>query len=596
MEKYISFIGEYNNESGSSDVTEFTLSIGSAGAKEWNGTVWYSTDTVNWSIWDGSTITSGNKRLYLRGKNNTTFYTTKGACLQLSRKAKCFGNINVLLDYDNPPLNVYDNCYKSLFDGCSNLLRAPSLPATSLAASCYFNMFKGCSSLTDVPELPAQNIPTSAYQYMFQNCTSLTKLPILPAQTVAMKGYYGMFYGCSLIKVSATKIGDYKTNWRIPSDGTSVSFATNATFYMLFNTGGTFTGSGASNKISENTVFYGSWTSEENVFYKTLLKTSYVCQLFDKDKFFATRTAHGVVFTNNGDGSFTINGTCNSDADADTPLFLPPTEYTVYFDLYSIENHKYLLIPFPQAFSYSTLRFVFGSEATAYYETSNTYEIYTATKTGTYPCYAIYRVGAGTTINNLTVKPQLFDLTEMYGAGNEPTTLAEFRQKYPNDLYPYGNNSIFAESYKTEVICNTKNMFYINLSTNWQPPVNHSYEYVPIFIGVGKTCTISWNLDYYKSHLAPYSTFICVNNGEQPSNLNRTWIWHQTSVSSQNSQVTVSANSTGYIYFECAVSSAINYPYIFNENLKWQLELGSEKTDYIPHIVNITTYKSKIKT
>ena len=173
------------------------------------------------------------------------------------------------------------------------------------------------------------------------------------------------------------------------------------------------------------------------MFYKTLKKVSDVCQLFDKDKFFATRTAHGVVFTNNGDGSFTINGTCDSDADADQPLFLPPTGYSQKFDLYSIEGHKYLLIPLPQAFSYSTLRFIFGSEATAYYETSKTYEIYTATKTGTYPCYAIYRVGSSTTINNVTVKPQLFDLTEMYGAGNEPTTLAEFRQKYPNDLYPY---------------------------------------------------------------------------------------------------------------------------------------------------------------
>ena len=170
---------------------------------------------------------------------------------------------------------------------------------------------------------------------------------------------------------------------------------------------------------------------------KLKYKASDVCQLFDKDKFFATRTAHGVVFTNNGDGSFTINGTCDANADADTPLFLPPVDYSVMFDLYSVEGHKYLLIPLPQAFSYSTLRFIFGSEATAYYETSKTYEIYTATKTGTYPCYAIYRVGAGTTINNLTVKPQLFDLTEMYGAGNEPTTLAEFRQKYPNDLYPY---------------------------------------------------------------------------------------------------------------------------------------------------------------
>ncbi len=169
---------------------------------------------------------------------------------------------------------------------------------------------------------------------------------------------------------------------------------------------------------------------------KLRYKVSDVCQLFDKDKYFATRTAHGVVFTNNGDGSFTINGTCDSDADADTPLFLQEN-YNVKFDLYSIEGHKYLLIPLPQAFSYSTLRFIFGSQATPYYETSDTYKIFTATKTGTYPCYAIYRVGKGTTINNLTVKPQLFDLTEMYGAGNEPTTLAEFRQKYPNDLYSY---------------------------------------------------------------------------------------------------------------------------------------------------------------
>lgn len=174
-----------------------------------------------------------------------------------------------------------------------------------------------------------------------------------------------------------------------------------------------------------------------NKITKLKYKVSDVCQLFDKDKFFATRTVHGMVFTNNGDGSFTINGTCDSDWDADTPLFLPPTGYSQTFDLYSIEGHKYLLIPLPREFSYSTLRFIFGTGAVPYYETSNTYKIYTATKTGTYPCYAIYRVGAGTTINNVTVKPQLFDLTEMYGAGNEPTTVEEFRQKYPNELYPY---------------------------------------------------------------------------------------------------------------------------------------------------------------
>lgn len=184
------------------------------------------------------------------------------------------------------------------------------------------------------------------------------------------------------------------------------------------------------------------------MFYKTLKKVSDVCQLFDKDKFFATRTAHGMVFTNNGDGSFTINGTCDSDWDADTPLFLPPVDYSSTFDLYSIENHKYLLIPLPQAFSYSTLRFIFGSQATPYYETSDPYNIFVSSGTGSFSCYAIYRVGKGTTINNLTVKPQLFDLTEMYGAGNEPTTLTEFRQSFPDDLYPYAEKC-FVSGYKT---------------------------------------------------------------------------------------------------------------------------------------------------
>lgn len=319
---------------------------------------------------------------------------------------------------------------------------------------------------------------------------------------------------------------------------------------------------------------------------KLRYKASDVCQLFDKDKFFATRTAHGVVFTNNGDGSFTINGTCDSDADADTPLFLPPTGYSVTFDLYSIEGHKYLLIPLPREFSYSTLRFIFGSQATPYYETSETYKVYTATKTGTYPCYAIYRVGTGTTINNVTVKPQLFDLTEMYGAGNEPTTLAEFRQKYPNDLYPYSPQCWYSLN-KTRYITPTKNLFNIGLSTNWQDPVNSSYGYVPIFIGIGKTCTISWDLDYYRKHPGTQATYMCINTGEQPSSSNREWLYHQTVSSLQKSQVTVSANSTGYIYFELANGYNANKEYLqnylFNENLKWQLELGNQKTDYVPH-------------
>ena len=52
-------------------------------------------------------------------------------------------------------------------------------------------------------------------------------------------------------------------------------------------------------------------------------------------------------------------------------------------------------------------------------------------------CVAYLFIGAGATFNNYVVKPQFFDLTEMYGAGHEPTTVAQFKADFPNELYDY---------------------------------------------------------------------------------------------------------------------------------------------------------------
>ena len=46
-------------------------------------------------------------------------------------------------------------------------------------------------------------------------------------------------------------------------------------------------------------------------------------------------------------------------------------------------------------------------------------------------------IGSGYTANNLVFKPQLFDLTQMFGAGNEPTTPAEFWSYFDHNFYPY---------------------------------------------------------------------------------------------------------------------------------------------------------------
>ena len=232
------------------ETSDFTLK---ATNKEWDGIVEYSTDKNTWNTWDGAEIPSANKKLYLRGKNNTTFYTSSGVKFVLSANAGCYGNINTLLDYENPPTTLASSCYRSMFQGC-NLTTAPELPATTLADRCYTFMFSGCTSLATAPELPATTLAQNCYQYMFQGCTSLTTAPELPAEILADYCYYSMFAGCTSLKVSEKQTEEYATAWRIPSAGEIAAGANSWNNFMLQDTGGTFKGN-----PSINTTYYGAW-------------------------------------------------------------------------------------------------------------------------------------------------------------------------------------------------------------------------------------------------------------------------------------------------------------------------------------------------
>ena len=293
LTNYILFEGE---------TSDFTLK---ATNKEWDGIVEYSTDKNTWNTWDGSEISSANKKLYLRGKNNT-FYTSSGVKFVLSAKAGCYGNINTLLDYENPPTTLMHSRYEGMFEGCTSLTTAPELPATTLGESCYTAMFRGCTSLSTAPALPATNLNSrcyfamffgctslttppalhattladDCYKWMFNNCTSLTTPPELPATTLAMNCYSGMFdrctsltkapalpattltyscynkmfYRCARLKISTTQTEEYNTAWRIPSAGEITAEATDWNVDMLARTGGTFSGD-----PSSNTTYYGAW-------------------------------------------------------------------------------------------------------------------------------------------------------------------------------------------------------------------------------------------------------------------------------------------------------------------------------------------------
>ena len=238
----IVFIGE---------TSDFTLTA----HKSWDNMVEYSTDKNTWSEWHGTEISSSNKKLYLRGISNTSFRANESANLSLSAKAACYGNINTLLKYWDPPTTLSSNyCYYGMFMNCTLLTRAPELPATTLSNYCYNRMFYGCTSLTTAPELPATTLGEGCYQDMFYGCTSLTSAPELPATTVEYSCYRSMFEGCTGIKISATQTGEYTTAWRLPSTGEITSEPGWWNVDMLKGTGGTFTG-----KPSRNTIYYGAW-------------------------------------------------------------------------------------------------------------------------------------------------------------------------------------------------------------------------------------------------------------------------------------------------------------------------------------------------
>lgn len=248
--------------------SDFTLAVG--GAKEWNGTVQYSTDHNTWTTWNGAAVSSVDKKLYLRGSGNTTFWTRKGARFVLSARATCSGNLNTLLEYSNPPTTLANYCYSYMFYNCTNLITAPELPATTLASNCYMYMFQNCTSLTTAPALPATTLESGCYSDMFRYCTSLTAAPELPATTLAINCCYCMFIGCKSLKISATQSSEYPTAWRIPSSGTISSEAGSWNGSMLAGTGGTFT-----SDPSINTTYYGAWGAVTNLISFTIAGTSY---------------------------------------------------------------------------------------------------------------------------------------------------------------------------------------------------------------------------------------------------------------------------------------------------------------------------------
>ena len=183
---------------------------------------------------------------------------------------------------------------------------------------------------------------------------------------------------------------------------------------------------------------------------KRMIKVSDVCQLLDKPKYNLPHTESGLTFTAGTDGSIIVNGTCTSSVWANISSFELNPEHT--FILIGCPgtnvNDVALYTQDPAADEVRQWEEGRGSLVTGNFYKNKANYLYIRILTG-YVC------------NNLTFKPQLYDLTEMYGAGHEPATVAEFRQRFPNEYYPY-SPQCWLTSYKSAVVCKTKNLFDVN--------------------------------------------------------------------------------------------------------------------------------------
>lgn len=138
-----------------------------------------------------------------------------------------------------------------------------------------------------------------------------------------------------------------------------------------------------------------------------------------------TITLYGISYSIN-DGIITASGTAIT------------TSYLTYkFDY--VVGHKYFINGCPDGGSSLTHEIVVGGQTSVRLRDSN--GLIFTNKSGN---YLNIQIAKDNSVNNLIFIPQIFDLTLMFGAGNEPSTVAEFKKMFPLDYYDYNEGEIIS--------------------------------------------------------------------------------------------------------------------------------------------------------
>lgn len=140
----------------------------------------------------------------------------------------------------------------------------------------------------------------------------------------------------------------------------------------------------------------------------------YSYNLLDKWQYPATQTVKGVTFTNNGDGKWTISGKSTSDF----------AYYNLVPNLQLNQGHTYLAPYVDLMACYVEVKFKNKNDKVQWGVNRYTADENSKVDIG---FIALDTFDGADTV----LIPQLYDLTLMYGAGNEPTTVDQFYTDHP---------------------------------------------------------------------------------------------------------------------------------------------------------------------
>lgn len=186
-------------------------------------------------------------------------------------------------------------------------------------------------------------------------------------------------------------------------------------------------------------------------------------------------TNNGVTVTTEADGTITLNGTAESS-------------YIYFKSLSSAQNKigkyilKLLILNNPDSvtmcYAYfnrtiSTPTATKGTAAALVNQTAKDIELQKVA--------GLSGFTTGTVFNDVKIKIQIFDLTQMFGSGNEPSTVEEFESMFPNGYYPYNEGELMSMSVNN-VVEQGKNLFdcygfscIAILNVNGERKLNNSY-------------------------------------------------------------------------------------------------------------------------